>query len=327
MPKPQSRKATRQSMPKKVAVMLGGRSAEREVSLISGSMVMMALNRKGVDAYAFDPAERPLADLVTGGFDAAFIALHGRLGEDGTIQGALETMQIPYTGAGVQASALAIDKVVTKQIWMARSLRTPRYQMLTGKKDLPGAWRELGKPCIVKPAREGSTIGLTRVEKAAQMEKAFALASRYDDMVLAEQFIRGKELTVAILGTGADAKAMPIVEICAPDGNYDYNNKYFTNDTEYLCPAPLPAKLTREVQELAVQAYRALGCEGWGRIDLMLDENQVPWLLELNTSPGMTDHSLVPMAAKAKGIGYDDLVYQMLGMASLKSSLPGKGGK
>jgi D-alanine-D-alanine ligase len=165
------------------------------------------------------------------------------------------------------------------------------------------------------------------VEKAAQMEKAYALASRYDNMVLAEQFIRGKELTVAILGTGDDAKAMPIVEICAPDGNYDYNNKYFTNDTEYLCPAPLPAKLTREIQALAVEAYRALGCEGWGRIDLMLDENQVPWLLELNTSPGMTDHSLVPMAAKAKGIGYDDLVYQMLGMASLKSSLSGKGGK
>lgn len=314
-------------MPKKVAVMFGGRSAEREVSLMSGSMVLMALNRKGVNAYAFDPAERPLSDLVSGGFDAVFIALHGRFGEDGTIQGALETLRIPYTGAGVRASALAIDKILTKQIWLSHGLRTPDYRLLTSKKNLQATWRDLGKSCVVKPAREGSTIGLTKVEKSSQMEKAYALAAKFDKQVLAEQFIRGPELTVAIVGTGSKARALPVIQICAPDGNYDYNNKYFTNDTEYLCPAPLPTALTREIQQLSLDAYQALGCEGWGRVDLMLDQDQVPWLLELNTSPGMTDHSLVPMAAKARGMTYEDLVCQILGTASLKSSVTGKGGQ
>ncbi|MGB7298382.1 MAG: D-alanine--D-alanine ligase [Burkholderiaceae bacterium] len=317
----------RSAMPGKVAVLLGGLSAEREVSLLSGAMVMWALNRKGVAAYAFDPAERPLSDLQTGQFDAAFISLHGRLGEDGTVQGALEMLGIPYTGAGVQASALAIDKVITKQIWIARGLRTPDYRMLDSEQDLAGAWRDLGGPCIVKPAREGSTLGLTKVLTEAEMEKAFGLASTFDNFVIAEQFVNGREFTVAILGEGQLARALPVIEIRAPDGNYDYNNKYFTDETEYLCPAPLPDALTIEIQKLALDAYRALGCQGWGRIDLMLDQSDTPFLLELNTSPGMTDHSLVPMAAKAAGTSYDDLVYEILSTASLKASLSGQRGK
>ena len=313
-------------MPAKVAVLMGGKSAEREISLRSGSMVTMALNSQGIAAYPFDPADRPLYDLVKGNFDAAFIALHGRMGEDGTVQGALEMLGVPYTGAGVQASAIAIDKVLTKQIWISRDLRTPDYRLLENKKQCAAAWRELGKPCIVKPASEGSTLGLSKVGKAADMDKAYKLAAGYDKSVIAEQFIDGRELTVSVIGDGVKARALPIIEICAPDGNYDYNNKYFTNDTEYLCPAPLPAKLTKQIQQMSEHAYRALGCVGWGRVDLMLDKSNTPWLLELNTSPGMTDHSLVPMAAKADGMSYEDLVVFLVKHASLKASVSGKNG-
>ena len=309
------------SLPKKVAVLMGGSSAERAISLMSGSMVTMALNSQGIAAHPFDPADRPLYDLVKGNFDAVFIALHGRMGEDGTVQGALEMLGVPYTGAGVQASAIAIDKVLTKQIWISREMRTPDYRLLENEKQCAAAWRDLGKPCIVKPASEGSTLGLSKVTKAGDMGKAFKLAASYDKSIIAEQFIDGRELTVSVIGEGENARALPIIEICAPDGNYDYNNKYFTDDTEYLCPAPLPAKLTKTIQQLSEQAYRALGCVGWGRVDLMLDESNTPWLLELNTSPGMTDHSLVPMAAKAAGMSYEELVVSLISHASLKASV------
>lgn len=312
--------------PSKVAVLMGGQSAEREISLKSGSMVTMALNRQGVAAHPFDPAERPLSDLVAGRFDAAFIALHGRMGEDGTVQGALEMLGVPYTGAGVQASAIAIDKVLTKQIWISRGLRTPDYRLLENEKQAAAAFRELGKPCIVKPVSEGSTLGLSKVTKAGDMVNAYRLANSYDKSVIAEQFINGRELTVAVIGEGAKARALPVIEICAPEGNYDYNNKYFTDDTDYLCPAPLPAKLTKQIRQLSEDAYRALGCVGWGRVDLMLDQDNKPWLLELNTSPGMTDHSLVPMAAKADGMSYDELVVFLTQQASLKASVGGKTG-
>jgi D-alanine-D-alanine ligase len=304
----------------KVAVLYGGRSAEREISLRSGSMVLAALNRAGVAAFAFDPAERPLDDLRRGGFDAAFIALHGKWGEDGTVQGALEILGIPYTGPGVMASALAMDKLMTKRIWQSQGLPVPDHHVLTATSRPGEVVARLGLPLIVKPSREGSTLGLTKVERASQLRAAWRTAAACDDSVIAESFIAGRELTVAVLGAGAGARALPVIEIRAPGGNYDYQNKYFTDATEYLCPAPLPRALTRRIQELSVAAYRALDCEGWGRVDLMLDADDRPYLLELNTSPGMTDHSLVPMAARAEGMDFDTLVLRILADASLKVS-------
>ncbi|MCP5266363.1 MAG: D-alanine--D-alanine ligase [Burkholderiaceae bacterium] len=309
----------------KVAVLFGGRSAEREISLKSGSMVLAALNRRGIDAYAFDPAERPLQDLVDRGFERAFIALHGRYGEDGTVQGALEMLGVPYTGSGVLASALAIDKVATKRIWASLGLPTPAFEVCLPASRGTQLVQQLGLPYIVKPAREGSTLGLTKVTRAAGHRAAYRLASSFDVDVLAESFVDGRELTVSVLGEGAQAKALPAIEIRAPEGNYDYRNKYFTDDTRYLCPAPIDAALSREIAALSVAAYRALGCAGWGRVDLMLDRDMKPWLLEVNTSPGMTDHSLVPMAAKAVGIDYDALVEQVLRSACLKTAARGKG--
>ncbi len=302
----------------KVAVLLGGDSAEREISLKSGTMVLNALLRQGVDAHRFDPAHQSMAALATGGYSRAFIALHGRFGEDGTIQGALEMMRIPYTGSGVQASAVAIDKVATKRIWNSHSLPTPSFRLLRGAADAAAAWQELAGPCVVKPVREGSTLGLTKVTRAADMAGAYELAAGYADEVLAERLIIGRELTVAILGKDAQARALPLIEIRAPDGNYDYQNKYFTDTTEYLCPAPLSEPLTDTVRAISLAAYCAIGCEGWGRVDLMLDRDDRPWLLEVNTSPGMTDHSLVPMAARATGVSYDELVMEVLAGASLK---------
>ncbi len=302
----------------RVAVLLGGDSAEREISLRSGSMVLASLQRQGVDAHAFDPAKQSLGDLSAGRFDRAFVSLHGRFGEDGTIQGALEMMRIPYTGSGIQASAIAIDKIATKRIWTTHSLPTPPFTMLEGPDDGERAWRELAGACVVKPVREGSTLGLTKVMQASGMAEAYQLAAGFHDDVLAERLIVGRELTVAVLGAGPTAHALPIVEIRAPDGNYDYQNKYFTDSTEYLCPAPLSEALTVAIQQLSEQAYRALGCEGWGRVDLMLDAADQPWLLEVNTSPGMTDHSLVPMAARAAGLSYDELVLSVLATAALK---------
>jgi D-alanine-D-alanine ligase len=303
----------------KVAVLAGGRSAEREVSLRSGAGVLAALRDAGVDAHAFDPALRPMDDLRREGFARAFIALHGRYGEDGTVQGALELLGVPYTGSGVQASAIAMDKVRTKEIWRARGLPTPVSRVLVRGDVLREVPDALGLPLIVKPPHEGSTLGVTKVAGYSEMAEAFESAARYDEVVLAEAFIDGPELTVAILGSGAAARALPVIEIRAPGGNYDFQNKYFGDQTEYLCPAPLPEALAMRVRELALDAFRAIGCEGWGRVDLMLRRaDQAPFLLELNTSPGMTDHSLVPMAARAVGIGYAELVLELLAGAALK---------
>jgi D-alanine-D-alanine ligase len=303
----------------KVAVLMGGLSSEREVSLMSGNGVLAALRSRGVDAHAFDPATQSLQLLKDGGFDRAFIALHGRYGEDGTIQGALELIGLPYTGSGVMASAIAMDKVRTKQVWIAQGLPTPRYLALTEVGQLDDVVEYLGLPLIMKPPHEGSTIGITKVTAADQLVEAFAAAARLDREVLAEEFIAGRELTVAVLGGGESATPLPIVEIQAPDGNYDYQNKYFSDDTRYLCPAPLPEALARDVARIAVAAYRAIGCEGWGRVDFMLSaRDDRPWLLEVNTAPGMTGHSLVPMAARAVGMSYEDLVLEITAAASLK---------
>jgi D-alanine-D-alanine ligase len=302
----------------KVAVLLGGRSSEREVSLMSGNGVLQALRSRGVDAHGFDPAAESLQALQDAGFDRAFIALHGRYGEDGTIQGALELLGIPYTGSGVMASAICMDKVRTKQIWIAQGLPTPRYVAIASAAQLDGTVASLGLPLIVKPPHEGSTIGITKVSSADQMLEAYAAAARLDREVMAEQFIAGRELTVAVLGSGDEARALPIVEIRAPQGNYDYQNKYFTDDTEYLCPAPLDDSLTAEIAGIAVAAYRAVSCEGWGRVDFMLSAEGRPYLLEVNTAPGMTGHSLVPMAARALGMSYEDLVLLITASAALK---------
>ena len=303
----------------KVAVLFGGDSAEREISLLSGNGVLAALQRRGVNAHAFDPASNDLSQLKRDGFSCAFIALHGRYGEDGTIQGALELLRIPYTGSGVMASAIAMDKVYTKRIWLTHGLATPKFAVVKHGDDLRTLPDTLGLPLFMKPPHEGSTLGIGKVVGYSDLNDAFELAARYDDEVLAEEFIDGRELTVAILGSGAQARALPVIEIRAPDGNYDYQNKYFTNDTQYLCPAPLNAKFAAQVQKLALDSFHALGCEGWARADVMLRKSdQQPFLLEINTSPGMTDHSLVPMAAKAVGIDYDELVVQVLASARLK---------
>jgi D-alanine-D-alanine ligase len=306
----------------KVAVLMGGDSAEREVSLMSGSGVLNALKSLGVDAYAFDPAARGLHELKTEGFQRCFIALHGRHGEDGSAQGALELLGIPYTGSGVMASAIAMDKVMTKRVWLAEGLPTPRHVWLAPDDQAGDRVRqvpdELGLPLIVKPPREGSSIGITKVIGYSQMQEAVTLSARYDPDVLCEEFIEGDEVTCPILGEGADAVALPVIRIVAPDGAYDYNNKYFTDDVHYLVPSGLPEAEEREIQRLVVAAYRALGCRGWGRADLMIRaSDRKPFLLELNTSPGMTGHSLVPMSAKAAGLSYEQLCVHLLAMARL----------
>ncbi|HWW71446.1 MAG TPA: D-alanine--D-alanine ligase [Duganella sp.] len=303
----------------KVGVLLGGRSAEREVSLMSGTGVLAALRSKGVDAHPFDTAERSLAELAAEKFDRVFIALHGRYGEDGSLQGALELLGIPYTGSGVMASSVGMDKITTKIVWLAAGLPTPNYAVLDANSDLAKVVADLGLPLIVKPPHEGSTIGITKVGAPEEFKAAYDVAAALDRSVLAEEFVTGREFTVAMLGGGADARPLPIVEIIAPAGNYDYQNKYFTDDVKYVCPAVLPDALTAEMQRIAVEAYRALGCEGWGRVDVLLRErDQKPFLLEVNTSPGMTTHSLVPMAARATGISYEDLCVEILRTACLK---------
>jgi len=306
----------------KVAVLMGGASAEREISLMSGTGVLQALRARGVDAHAFDPAERDLHLLRDEGFSRCFIALHGRFGEDGTVQGALELMGIAYTGSGVMASAIAIDKVMTKRVWLAEGLPTPAYRLLqAGQLDrhmviaLPDT---LGLPLIVKPAREGSSIGVVKVEGYSQMQAAVDQAAELDSDVLVEQFIRGDEVTCPIIGSGAMARALPVIRIVAPDGNYDYQNKYFTDDTQYLVPCGLPQGEEQAIQALALRAYQVLGCRGWGRVDVMIDaDTRQPSLLEINTSPGMTSHSLVPMSARAAGLSYEDLCLQLLQHAQL----------
>jgi D-alanine-D-alanine ligase len=292
----------------KVAVLLGGKSAEREVSLKSGGMVLKALRSRGVDAHAFDPAQRSLEELVREKFERVFIALHGRFGEDGTVQGVLEWLGIPYTGSGVLASALAMDKLRTKRIWGAEKLPTPAYELLSEDTNFRIAARRLGVPLMVKPASEGSSIGMSKVRAAAALEEAYRLAARYDRVVIAEQFIDGIELTGAILGE----RALPLIKLETPRDFYDYEAKYLADDTRYIVPCGLPAKKERELQELCLEAFRALGCSGWGRVDLMLGKRGRPYLLEVNTSPGMTDHSLVPMAARAVGLSYEDLCLEIL---------------
>jgi D-alanine-D-alanine ligase len=312
----------------KVAVLMGGTSAEREVSFMSGNGVLAALRSQGVDAHAFDPAERDLGELKREGFARAFIALHGRHGEDGTVQGALELLGIPYTGSGVMASAIALDKVMTKRVWLAEGLPTPNWVCLEAGHQQPALLRavpdDLGLPLIVKPPREGSSIGVTKVLGYSQMKDAVTLAARYDPDVLCEEFIEGIELTCPVLGEGASARALPVVRIEAPEGNYDYEHKYFSDDTGYRCPSGLSPEEEAEVQRLTLAAYRALGCRGWGRADLMQRTKGTHpdgrfFLLEMNTSPGMTSHSLVPMSARAAGLSYEALCMQLLRAAALDS--------
>ena len=302
----------------KVGVLFGGRSAEREISLMSGSGVLKALQSQGVDAHAFDPAQRSLAELAAEKFDRVFIALHGRYGEDGTLQGALEQLGIPYTGPGVLASAIAMDKAMTKRVWLQQGLATPKFEMLNAGSDWNAVVAKLGLPLIVKPAHEGSTLGLTKVTEAAQLPEAYALAAKFDKAVMAEEFISGMELTCPVLGAGDDARALPVVRIVAPDANYDYQNKYFSDETKYLCPSELPAEMEKQVQELVLASYKSLGCRGWSRADVMIrsSDNQ-PFLLEINTSPGMTGHSLVPMSAAVAGMPYEQLCVEILRMAAL----------
>jgi len=292
----------------KVAVLMGGRSAEREISLLSGNGVLKALRSKGVDAHAFDPAERDLVELKREGFARCFIALHGRGGEDGTIQGALEMMGVPYTGSGVLGSALAMDKWRTKLVWQCEGLPTPPHALLGAGSDLKAVAARLGMPLVVKPVNEGSSLGVTKVYEAGALEEAYALAVNYDRAVLAEKLIDGPEYTASIL----ENVALPLIRIDAPKGNYDFQNKYFTDVTKYVCPCGLPAAKEKALQDLSLAAFRLAGCTGWGRIDLMLDGEGDPWLLEVNTSPGMTGHSLVPMAAKAVGISYENLCVRIL---------------
>ncbi|MCU4121907.1 D-alanine--D-alanine ligase [Variovorax sp. N23] len=308
----------------KVAVLFGGTSAEREISILSGTGVLEALRARGVDAHAFDPAERDLVELKREGFARCFIALHGRHGEDGTVQGALELLGIPYTGSGVMASSVAMDKVMTKRIWQADGLPTPKYVRLAAdqqsREQIMAVPDVLGLPVIVKPPREGSSIGVTKVEGYSQMQDAVALSAKYDADVLCEEFIEGEEVTCAVLGHGLDAQALPVVRIAAPEGAYDYQNKYFTDDVKYHCPSGLPEAEEKEIQRLTLAAYRTLGCRGWGRSDVMIRaSDRKPFLLEMNTSPGMTTHSLVPMSARAVGIAYEDLCVRVLASAALDS--------
>lgn len=308
----------------KVGVLFGGSSSEREVSIMSGTGVLKALRGRGVDAHAFDPGTQSLAELEAARFDRVFIALHGRGGEDGTIQGVLETLRVPYTGSGVQASAIAIDKHTTKQIWLQAGIPTPAYRIGRADTDWMRVVAELGDQLIVKPSREGSTIGITKVTRHDHNElaTAFEEAVRYDADVLIEQLVAGRELTCAILGEGAAAQALPLIEIRAPGDNYDFHHKYFSDETKYLCPAPVDAAAGARVTELCLKAYRSLGARGWGRVDVMLRSDGAPFLLELNTSPGMTGHSLVPMAARAVGLSYEDLVLRILSTATLDDRRP-----
>ena len=292
----------------KVAVLMGGRSAEREISLKSGTMVLNALKKSGVDAHAFDPRDSGLEALKAQRFERAFIALHGRFGEDGTVQGALEYLGIPYTGSGVMASALAMDKWRTKLLWRAAGLPTPAYELINVRTDPAGLAARLGLPLMVKPAREGSSIGMSKVTSIEKIAPARELAARYDEIVIAERFIEGMELTAGILGE----QPLPLIRLETPREFYDYQAKYFADDTRYICPCGLPAAQEQSIQQAALEAFRVLGCSGWGRVDAMLDRGGGLHLLEVNTIPGMTDHSLVPMAARASGISFEDLCARIL---------------
>ena len=299
----------------KVAVLLGGTSAEREVSLNSGSRVLAALLGQGIDAHAFDPAERSLDELK--GFDRVFIALHGRHGEDGTIQGALELMHIPYTGSGVMASAIGMDKWRTKLLWSSVGLAIPRFVLLNENSDFAAVEQQLGFPFFVKPACEGSSIGISMVRQPGELRQAYLEAARHDSLVIAEEGVMGGEYTVAIIGEGDDMRALPIIKIEPATEFYDYEAKYLRDDTQYRCPCGLPEARELELRAQALEAFRVLGCRGWGRVDFLMDEQGNAYFLEANTSPGMTDHSLVPMSARVAGIPYDELVVRILALATL----------
>jgi D-alanine-D-alanine ligase len=292
----------------RVAVLMGGASAEREISLISGRAVLDALLGAGVDAFAFDPAEQPIWTLPAQRPDIAFMILHGRQGEDGTLQAALELMKIPYTGSGVMASALAMDKLRTKLIWAASGIPTPRWQVLRGPDDLPGAAKVLGLPLVIKPAHEGSSIGVSVVRQADELLPAYAAAAKLDGLVLAEEFVAGAELTSAVLGT----RVLPLVRIEPPAAGYDYENKYFTDAVRYHCPSGLPDAEEERIGAITRRAFDVLGCAGWGRADLIRRDSGEVLFLEMNTAPGMTGHSLVPMAARAVGIDFPALVLAIL---------------
>jgi D-alanine-D-alanine ligase len=294
----------------KVAVLMGGPSAEREISLLSGNAVLGALRSKGIDAHAFDPAQRPLYELTRDGFSRVFIALHGRFGEDGTVQGALEVLGIPYTGSGVMASALSMDKWRTKLVWLGGGIPTPRYRMVDAATDWWAVVAALGLPLIVKPAREGSTIGLSKVTSVDHGELALAYdtAAKHDPLVLVEEFVAGVELTTSIL----NERALPLIRIEAPQGNYDYHHKYFSSETRYYCPCGLPEATENAIRAQSLEAFALVGGSGWGRLDLILTADGTWQFLEVNTSPGMTAHSLVPIAAKADGMGFPDLCVEIL---------------
>jgi D-alanine-D-alanine ligase len=310
----------------RVAVLMGGRSAERDISLMSGQGVLQALQSLGVDAQAFDPAQQSLSELETRGFQRAFVALHGRFGEDGAIQGVLEWLGIPYTGSGIMASGIAMDKVMTKQVWQVYGLPTAPHVVL-GAHEVQGAGLDaamqrvldrLGLPVIVKPPHEGSSIGVSKVTQAGQLAPALQLAARYDAHILCEAFIDGAEITCPVLGEGEQALALPVVSIRAPEGSYDYQHKYFTDDVVYHCPSGLPTEQEARIQALVVRAYQALGCRGWGRADLIIRaSDQQAYLLEMNPSPGMTSHSLAPMSARAAGLSYEHLCLWLLSQARL----------
>ena len=294
----------------KVAVLFGGTSAEREVSLNSGSRVLAALQGQGIDAHAFDPANQTLDDLK--GYDRAFIALHGRHGEDGTIQGALEVMHIPYTGSGVLASALAMDKFRTKLMWQAAGLPVPEYALLTADSDFAEIEEQLGLPLFVKPAREGSSIGVTKVKARGELKAAYEEAAKHDPLVIAEKGVMGGEYTVGIVGD----EVLPIIKIEPATEWYDYEAKYNRDDTKYLCPCGLPEAKEMEIRKGALEAFRILGGRGWGRVDFLMDEAGNHYYLEVNTAPGMTDHSLVPMGARVAGLEYPALVRRVLELAA-----------
>jgi len=291
----------------KVAVLFGGKSAEREVSLKSGAAVLAALQRSGVDAHAFDPATRDLSDLKKEKFDRVFIALHGRYGEDGTVQGALELLGIPYTGSGVKASAIAMDKWRTKLVWKAAGLPTPDFELLTAESDWAAVVRRLGLPLFVKPANEGSSVGISKVKRVEELRAAYEMASRYDSLVLVERFIDGQEVQFPIVGD----RVLPSIRIETPHEFYDFEAKYLADDTRYTCPG-LPEKIETQLADIVLRSFRVLGCRGWARVDLIIDSNGQPYFLEMNTSPGMTDHSLVPMGARQAGMSFEQLVLQIL---------------
>ncbi|MBA0901236.1 MAG: D-alanine--D-alanine ligase [Candidatus Nitrotoga sp.] len=298
----------------KVAVLYGGSSAERDISIQSGAAVLGALLKSGVDAHPFDPSEQGLHKLLENGFQRAFIVLHGRLGEDGTIQGALELMGMPYTGSGVLASALAMDKWRSKLVWQAVGLPTPGYELLDVNSDLVAVAEKLSLPLFVKPVNEGSSVGISKVKKLSELQPAYVEAAKYDQLVMAEEFISGGEYTVAVLGK----QALPVIKIESAKEFYDFEAKYLRNDTRYLCPSGLSQEKEAEMQRLALKSFALIGGSGWGRVDFLMDEADRPYLLEINTVPGMTDHSLVPMAARQAGMSFEQLVLNILDLSHVE---------